>query len=70
MGHFFGRELLLPTSDLLQAIEQRVRFTRPRFGTYEVVDFVGGSWDMQRARNQPCWRFTSGLPLPLPTHYR
>ncbi|SRR6266567_8924693 len=27
-------------SGLLQAIEQRVRFARPRFGTYEVIDFV------------------------------
>ena len=28
------------TSGLLQAIEQRVRFARPRFGTYEVIDFI------------------------------
>ena len=28
------------TSGLLQAIEERVRFARPRFGTYEVIDFV------------------------------
>jgi len=28
------------TAGLLQAIEQRVRFARPRFGTYEVIDFV------------------------------
>src|SRR6266496_1877860 len=31
---------LFTTSGLLQAIEQRVRFARPRFGTYEVIDFV------------------------------
>lgn len=31
---------LFTTSGLLQAIEQRVRFARPRFGTYEVMDFV------------------------------
>src|SRR5712691_11282442 len=28
------------TAGLLQAIEERVRFARPRFGTYEVIDFV------------------------------
>jgi hypothetical protein len=28
------------TSGLLKAIEEQVRFTRPRFGTYEVIDFV------------------------------
>jgi hypothetical protein len=28
------------SSGLLDAIKQRVRFTRPRFGTYEVIDFV------------------------------
>ena len=28
------------TSGLLQAIEERVHFARPRFGTYEVIDFV------------------------------
>ncbi len=28
------------TSGLLQAIEHQVRFARPRFGTYEVIDFV------------------------------
>jgi hypothetical protein len=28
------------TSGLLKAIEQHVRFTRQRFGTYEVIDFV------------------------------
>lgn len=31
---------LFKTSGLLQAIEQRVRFTRRRFGIYEVLDFV------------------------------
>ena len=31
---------LFKTSGLLQAIEQRVRFARRRFGTYEVLDFV------------------------------
>ncbi|HYU73065.1 MAG TPA: hypothetical protein VEL31_10335 [Ktedonobacteraceae bacterium] len=31
---------LFTTSGLLQAIEQRVRFARPRFGTYEVIDFI------------------------------
>jgi len=31
---------LFTASGLLQAIEQRVRFARPRFGTYEVMDFV------------------------------
>ncbi len=31
---------LFRTSGLLQAIEQRVRFARRRFGTYEVLDFV------------------------------
>lgn len=30
---------LLTASGVLQAIEQRVRFARPRFGTYEVMDF-------------------------------
>lgn len=30
---------LLTASEVLQAIEQRVRFARPRFGTYEVIDF-------------------------------
>ena len=28
------------TSGVLQAIEERVRFARPRFGTYEVMDFL------------------------------
>ena len=28
------------TSGLLQALEEQVRFARPRFGTYEVIDFV------------------------------
>jgi hypothetical protein len=28
------------TSGLLQTIEQRVRFARPRFGTYELIDFL------------------------------
>ncbi len=31
---------LFNTSGLLKAIEQRVRFARRRFGTYEVLDFV------------------------------
>src|SRR5882724_8783412 len=31
---------LFTTAGLLQAIDQRVRFARPRFGTYEVLDFV------------------------------
>src|SRR5437588_9618207 len=31
---------LFTTSGLLKAIEERVRFARPRFGTYEVIDFV------------------------------
>jgi hypothetical protein len=31
---------LFRTSGLLKAIEERVRFARPRFGTYEVIDFV------------------------------
>jgi hypothetical protein len=31
---------LFTTSGLLEAIAQRVRFTRARFGTYEVLDFV------------------------------
>lgn len=31
---------LFTSSGLLQAIEQQVRFARPRFGTYEVIDFV------------------------------
>jgi hypothetical protein len=30
----------LTASGVLQAIEERVRFARPRFGTYEVLDFV------------------------------
>ncbi len=30
---------LLTASEVLQAIEQRVRFARPRFGIYEVMDF-------------------------------
>ncbi|BCL83605.1 hypothetical protein ccbrp13_60700 [Ktedonobacteria bacterium brp13] len=32
---------VLMTSGMLQAIEERVRFARARFGTYEVIDFVG-----------------------------
>src|SRR3989440_1105816 len=31
---------LLRTSGLFQAIEEQVRFARPRFGSYEVMDFV------------------------------
>ena len=31
---------LFTTSGLLQTIERQVRFARPRFGTYEVIDFV------------------------------
>lgn len=31
---------LFTVSGVLQAIEQRVRFARPRFDTYEVIDFV------------------------------
>jgi hypothetical protein len=31
---------LLSTSGILKSIEQRVRFARARFGTYELVDFV------------------------------
>ena len=31
---------LFTTCGLLQAIERRIRFARPRFGTYEVIDFV------------------------------
>src|SRR6266496_1158305 len=31
---------LLSTSGILKDIEQRVRFARARFGTYELVDFV------------------------------
>ena len=31
---------LFKTSGLLKAIEERVRFARPRFGTYEVIDCV------------------------------
>ncbi len=31
---------LFTTSGLFQAIEEQVRFARPRFGSYEVIDFV------------------------------
>ena len=31
---------LFRTSGLFQAIEEQVRFARPRFGTSEVIDFV------------------------------
>lgn len=33
-------QVFTTTSGLLRAIEERVRFARPRFGTYEVIDFV------------------------------
>src|SRR3989442_9121410 len=45
-------------SGLLQAIEQRVRFARPRFGTYEVIDFVA-----------VLIRSTGRTETPLPAFY-
>jgi hypothetical protein len=58
---------LFKTSGLLQAIEQRVRFARRRFGTYEVLDFVvvliGYA---SRVQNRPLRRFTNALSLLLP----